>query len=215
MSDADTRADSMQPPDALPPPPPPVFGGDWDSVMQGLEDPDARYRLIALADLVRFWGRKERVLDPLLKAIRDGDPRVRRAAALGLGKTGRNRDQRLVDALKAALCDEDAEALGKIGDARAVPPLIDALRDDECRVREKAAEALGAIGDAQAVHPLIAVVQNEPGKNVRWWATKALTEIDDPRATQAVEALLSVLGRVMYSDEPPPEPIDDRRQTIP
>jgi HEAT repeat protein len=40
-----------------------------------------------------------------------------------------------------------AEALGKIGDTRAVEPLIAALKDEDERVRRVAAEALEQIGE--------------------------------------------------------------------
>ncbi len=39
-----------------------------------------------------------------------------------------------------------AEALGKIGDARAVEPLIAALKDSDEDVRQAAAEARGRLG---------------------------------------------------------------------
>jgi HEAT repeat protein len=41
-----------------------------------------------------------------------------------------------------------AGALGKIGDSRAVEPLIAALKDENSRVRQYAAEALRKIGPA-------------------------------------------------------------------
>jgi DNA-directed RNA polymerase subunit RPC12/RpoP len=47
-----------------------------------------------------------------------------------------------------------AEELGDIGDARAVEPLIIALKDKYENVRSFAAEALGKIGDARAIEPL-------------------------------------------------------------
>lgn len=47
-----------------------------------------------------------------------------------------------------------AEALGRLGDPRAVDPLIDALWDDDARVRTKAAWALGMLGDPRALVPL-------------------------------------------------------------
>ncbi|HAH20008.1 MAG TPA: hypothetical protein DCL49_03795, partial [Candidatus Omnitrophica bacterium] len=50
-----------------------------------------------------------------------------------------------------------ARALGEIGDARAVEPLIKILGDGE-RYSAYAAEALGKIGDARAVNPLIKAV---------------------------------------------------------
>jgi HEAT repeat protein len=47
-----------------------------------------------------------------------------------------------------------AESLARLGDNRAVDPLIDALSDDDWRVRQKAAWALGQIGDPRALLPL-------------------------------------------------------------
>jgi len=47
-----------------------------------------------------------------------------------------------------------AEALGRMGDPRAVDDLIGALWDDDSRVRLKAAWALGRIGDMRAYAPL-------------------------------------------------------------
>ncbi|QYZ80207.1 HEAT repeat domain-containing protein [Methanofollis formosanus] len=49
-----------------------------------------------------------------------------------------------------------AEALGRIGDSRAVAPLIKALEGDpDPRVRTKAAWALGRLGDPRAQRPLL------------------------------------------------------------
>ena len=56
------------------------------------------------------------------------------------------------------------EALGRIGDVRAVEPLIQRLQDEDEDVRSAAAEALGRIGDARAVDPLIQRLQEED-----WW----------------------------------------------
>jgi HEAT repeat protein len=47
-----------------------------------------------------------------------------------------------------------AEALGRMGDPRAVDELISTLWDDDARVRLKAAWALGQIGDRRAYAPL-------------------------------------------------------------
>lgn len=52
-----------------------------------------------------------------------------------------------------------AAALGEIGDARAVEPLIVALRDPHGWVCKEAIVALGKIGDPRAVEPLIATVR--------------------------------------------------------
>ena len=69
-----------------------------------------------------------------------------------------------------------AEALGKIGDARAVEPLCAALKDrnpDTWAVRCSAAEALAMIGDARAVEPLCATFTDGNGY-VHWSVSKAL-----------------------------------------
>ena len=73
------------------------------------------------------------------------------------------------------------EALGQMGDAGAVAPLIAALKDDTSSVRQAAAEALGQIGDAGAVEPLI-VVLRDASTGVRRAAVDALGRIGDPRA---------------------------------
>ena len=56
-----------------------------------------------------------------------------------------------------------AIALGQIGDARGVDPLIASLRDPDPSVRMSAAEALGKIGDARAVPALKRVAQMDHG----------------------------------------------------
>jgi len=74
-----------------------------------------------------------------------------------------------IEPLIAALEDENpdvqeeaAEALGKIGDSRALNPLIVALRQGDSAVQEAAAEALGKIGDTRAVKPLNTFIGQEP-----------------------------------------------------
>jgi hypothetical protein len=61
----------------------------------------------------------------------------------------------LVKALRSPLLGKKAaQALGEIGDDRAVEPLIGALGDQRQDVRKTAAEALGKIGDVRAIEPL-------------------------------------------------------------
>jgi HEAT repeat protein len=68
------------------------------------------------------------------------------------------------------------EALGKIGDPQAIPPLLQALQDEAWEVREAACEALGAIGNPQAIPPLLQALQDEAWK-VRAAAWEALWRI--------------------------------------
>jgi HEAT repeat protein len=83
-----------------------------------------------------------------------------------------------------------AADLGKMGDTRAVEPLIKALGDrQEWSVRCSAAEALGELGDTRAIESLISALE-DPEKYVRAFATKALGELGDPRA---VDPLIDML----------------------
>ena len=62
---------------------------------------------------------------------------------------------------QAAVRDAAVTALGDLGDARAVGPLIAMLRDEASYVRLDAVEALGKLGDARAIGPLEAVLADE------------------------------------------------------
>jgi len=54
-----------------------------------------------------------------------------------------------------------AEALGRLGDLRAVDDLIGALQDEDLMVRKKAVWALGTLGDSRAIPPLRALYRTE------------------------------------------------------
>ena len=83
-----------------------------------------------------------------------------------------------------AMLDEDdpskrwkaAESLGRIGDDRAVEPLILALTDEDWRVRQKAAWALGKIGDPRALVPLRRALMHET-EGVKEIINESLDEI--------------------------------------
>jgi HEAT repeat protein len=96
-----------------------------------------------------------------------------------------------------------AEAIGKLGDRRAVEPLIEALGDwrkdvdeyaakmlhltmadltqTEVHVGMAAAEALGKLGDRRAVAPLIKALTHR-FEDVGKTAAEALTKLGDPRS---------------------------------
>ncbi len=90
----------------------------------------------------------------LTHLLTDTDARIRRRAALAIGRTGLAEG---VAALTPVLTDADPDVrqmaafgLGLLGDRSAVPALTTALGDADPRVRGRAAEALGSIGDAAA-----------------------------------------------------------------
>lgn len=92
-------------------------------------------------------------------------------AAWWLGRF-RVAEPRAIDVLIAALADEDdrtsaggyplrrnaARALGKLGDRRAVSPLIECLSCVDFYVREAAAQSLGMLGDPSCIPALIALL---------------------------------------------------------
>jgi vesicle coat complex subunit len=88
-----------------------------------------------------------RAFEPLMAALKDADPAVRRQAVIALGDRGeRKATEDLIRSLKDSDDDvrlEAVVALGKIGDARAVEPLIEKLKSyDYFYVRKKAAYTL-------------------------------------------------------------------------
>jgi HEAT repeat protein/cyclophilin family peptidyl-prolyl cis-trans isomerase len=90
----------------------------------------------------------------LIRLLADPEARVRRRAALAVGRVG---EREGVSPLIAVLADADPEvrqmaafALGLLGDLRAREPLVAALADPQPVVKGSAAEALGLIGDVAA-----------------------------------------------------------------
>jgi HEAT repeat protein len=81
-----------------------------------------------------------------------------------------------------------ATALGQLGDARVVEPLIAALTDADTDVRSAAVAALGQVGDARAVEPLIAAL-GDHSSNVREFAAEELGKFADNRAAMPLFSL--------------------------
>ena len=151
-----------------------------ESIIQdmGSEDVTPRSRSEAASALVEIG---EPAVEPLIQALNDPNAKdwVRMSMADTLGKIG---DPRAVEPLISALGDEAVvrsaatSALGKIGDPRAVEPLISALGDEDEGFRCEAAAALGEIGDPRAVEPLTRALEDE-SEWVRETAAEALEKI--------------------------------------
>lgn len=91
-----------------------------------------------------------------------------------------------------------AFALGQVGDARAVEPLVGCLDfsrkfvagEGEFTLNMVASWALGRIGDFRAVEPLVRALEDEC-TDFAWIAAWALGEIGDTRAIRPLEAALA------------------------
>jgi HEAT repeat protein len=82
---------------------------------------------------------------------------------------------------------EAIKQLGKLGDVRALRPLLSSLQDrTDDKVREESAKALGQIGDKRAVPILITRLREERVPIVRARIAESLGLLKDPRAVEAL-----------------------------
>lgn len=129
---------------------------------------DIRYILVELRDV-----NKEKRRTAVMKlGMVGGDEAVR-----ALIRTVENEREDLIVRGRAAMM------LGKLGDTRAVMPLIRALNAPGFQTRYYAAQALGELGDHRAVDPLIALAENQKDR-VREAALDALQRLGYPRVAE-------------------------------
>ena len=152
-----------------------------------LEDPDLSVQEAAASILSEIAD--ERVLEPLESALLNQDWVVRMHAARAVGRLGNPRSvETLVLLLQdkvPAVRDEAIAALVSIGES-AVAPLVAALKDQDWRVRLRATEALCVLKSRTAVEPLVGLLQHDPDTAVRQEAARALGQIGDPTAVDAL-----------------------------
>jgi len=121
----------------------------------------------------------------LLRLVTDPEARIRRRAAL---------------------------AVGRVGLAAGVPPLVELLRDGDPEVRQMAAFALGLIGDRSARDPLIAAL-GDPAPLVRGSAAEALGLVGDAAAAGPIGTMVSAVVQSGAIAQPPGEADEARRDT--
>jgi bilin biosynthesis protein len=157
----------------------------------------------------------------------ENDESIRRDAAFALGKisdsstdiisgsdtfAGESTIKQLINSLNNESIDVRKNAAGaliKIGEP-AVEMIIDALVDENWRVRWHSAEILGEIKDDRAVKPLINSL-NDENNGVRSNSIIALIEIGEPAVVVLIDALDDENWRVrLHSAEILGEINDDR-----
>ncbi|MFW6066344.1 MAG: HEAT repeat domain-containing protein, partial [Planctomycetota bacterium] len=136
----------------------------------------------------------EEAVQRLVVVSRSSITALRKSAIEALGRT---REPDAMDTVVFALENDPrqvvrlvaAEAVGRIGGERALPILLEKLRDENPSVREGAAWGLGHLGDTAGVEPLIEALEDENGL-VRIVAVKALGRLGDQRAVEPLEQML-------------------------
>lgn len=143
--------------------------GDW--VRIGAAD--------ALANIAEVGIDCSAAIPALVIALKNENSDVRKRAASALDRIGLDKIP-IKDKVFALLLTGGTWRIGiakeGIDVSAAVPTLIDALKDEDRRVRKNAASTLGNIGDARAVPALINALKDTDW-NVRYWAAWALSEI--------------------------------------
>ncbi|MEQ8176011.1 MAG: HEAT repeat domain-containing protein [Syntrophomonadaceae bacterium] len=132
-----------------------------DVLIAALKAKDSKVYIAAAAALAEIG---EEILEPLITALRDNNDNnmAHNAAVDTFVKIGEPAIEPLINALNYGnwgLSRCASEALGKIGDARAVEPLISTLKRDPDNI--KAVIALQEIGDRRAVDTLIQIFNNK------------------------------------------------------
>lgn len=144
-------------------------------------------------------------------------------------------EERVVDVLASALaapsgsgCPVDIgrclEVLGDIGDPRAVPAIVEVLKNDERRIHHRnAIKALGALRDKRAVEAVVHCLTTTRDNGIREEAAAALGLLGDPRAIDVLraaqqdeharvrEAATKALEFLGAQNDAPPEVIEPSR----
>ncbi len=178
-----------------------------DALVDAMGDPAVRdVAMQTLRKLGAIRDRMDEIMDELRNVeeseLREG---ARQEAVQKLHPIGRPGVEILIEYLE----DDDwvvreaaADVLGKIGDVRAVEPLIRRLtQDKDTGVKELATKGLGLIGDARPVDLLIEMI---PVKPLRILAVEALEKIKDIEALRPYAAMFKQMkndrdGLVSYN----------------
>jgi HEAT repeat protein len=145
--------------------------------------------------------RAKAAIDALIALLSDESERVRERSAEALGRIG---DPKAVDALLARL-DHPKEmrgkrgsaargqialALGRLGEKRALRPLIAVLKDESTQVKRLAAAALGLLGEAAAGNAILPLLEERNRDVIR----TAVISLGRLKCAAAVDGILPLLG---------------------
>lgn len=178
-----------------------------DALVDAMGDPALQE--VAVRTLRKLGAIRERI-DQAFDALRNVEgagerEEARMATVIDLLGIGRPSVEILIEYLE----DEDwlvreaaADLLGKIGDLRAVEPLMERLREDkDTGVKELALKSLGLLGDARPVQLFIEAIPIRP---LRTLAMEALAKVKDVEVLRPYQDLFERLktdrdGLVSYN----------------
>ncbi|MEW6749281.1 MAG: HEAT repeat domain-containing protein [Candidatus Micrarchaeota archaeon] len=126
--------------------------------------------------------------DEIIRFMQSSDQATRLLAITNAGKV---KDPRVVPLLIDALRDGisiAAIALGDIGNALAVPALIEALDNEDSDIRRIAVRALGKIRDPRSIGPLIRML-GDPEYDIIEAASEALAKHGEAAVPPLIDAL--------------------------
>jgi len=130
-------------------------------------------------------------IEELILSCGEGNGLAQQEARISLEKIGEAAVEPLIQALlhsdNSVIRWRAAEALGNIGDTRAINPLIQALADKDTSVQWRAIEALADIGEP-AIEFLCHAIEDEDVE-IRWGATRALKDIRAEICMEEIETL--------------------------
>ena len=165
-----------------------------DQLIKNLSDSDINVRSEAVDALTHIS--KSEVIDLLITLLQKDSTRiVKEGACKALGKI---RDKRATDVLIENLSHPDESvryqatiALGYIGDAKAVQPLIQIYKNpDDPLVRSEAAKALGMIGDPSALKILLSSLKKEKDRFIKYHTVTSLGKIGDSKAKKPLQKIV-------------------------
>jgi HEAT repeat protein len=150
----------------------------------------------------------DKAADSLIGSLKSVDKNPMKKAVIALGEIGSSKATKPLLAILAQYNLEDldllenvVQSLGKIKDAAAVEPIIDALKsnsisgDIDYRVQNLLISALGDMGDHRASKPLVQLLLQSSEFRVRWTAAYALAKIGaEINDDKVIEQLVGVLS---------------------
>jgi ParB family chromosome partitioning protein len=156
--------------------------------------------------------------EPLLKALKHRDPVTQLLAAEGLGRGGRAEGlghlMAAVDLQEEQVWRKRAvDALGELGDPRALDLLLKIVNDPEHELRDEAAEAIGHMGRSPKAHELLELllglargtgrVADSALKGLRWFDHPDGWQLIRRRAAEANHpSQVTALTLLGYNDDP-------------